>query len=245
MQYFDYNINVYIYSFIDLTQDIIFYFFIGTFYGLDPNWDGTELMLAHYINNMSLKYSILLSCISTTGIIGIILMASPLMDKQINDISRQISENKPDNKQKIPMNLVCSEAKAHGVWNFWAFVYNEKDPSGAHLDRLFDRLPRVKQMRYIDGVGYNGFVFRPSIGMGEGNFSHFNFLGTKVKINNRVLGELQETHQIYSGFLESNPDLPRVGDTLFLRQFFDKAHIKKEDSYISDYESVSGDESSP
>jgi hypothetical protein len=141
------------------------------------------------------------------------------------------------------MNLVCSQASAHGVWNFWSFVYNEKDPSGKDLNKLFDKPSSVRETLYIDGIAYSGFLFRPSIGLGKGEFSQFNFLGTVVKINFKNFCLLNDKYNIYSGQPECSPSLPQVGNNLFIRQFFDKAHKNKEDSYISDYESLSDNES--
>ena len=235
-----------IFSGIFLGKDPIvsLFFFKGLLYGLDFNWDTTELMLTHYNYNMTLQCSIFFSCVSITGIIGIIVLASNLnlTGKKINDIPRQIADNKSDSDNKIQMNLCCSEAKAHGVWNFWSFVYDEKDTNGTHLSRLFNKPLYVKQVRYIDGVGYTGFLFRPSVAIGQGPFAHFNFPGTKVDIDPRVLQELQQTHIVYSGAIDCNPQLPRVGNTLFVKQFFDRMHVKKEDSYVT-YESSSENES--
>lgn len=193
---------------------------------------------------MSLEYSVFLSCVTTSGIIGIILIASTLnlMDKQISNISKNITDQKSNGNSKIPMNLVCSEAFTYGVWNYFSFVYNEKDPSGTDLDVLFNRPLGVRETRYIDGVGYKGFLFRPSIGIGQGKHSHFNFVGTVTKVNLKKFYVLRDKYHIYSGEPAASPSLPCVDDTLFIRHFFDKAHIKKEDSYISDYESESDDE---
>ena len=226
------------YIFISKNTIVSLYFFKGLVYGLDFNWDTTELMLAHYNNSMYLECSILLSCVSTTGVIGFILLASSLnlMDKQTDDISRKISYSKSDSSKKIPMNLCCSEDKTYGVWNFFSFVYDERDPSGTHLPRLLNRWHSTQQVRYIDGLAYTGFLYRPSVAIGQGAFAHFNFPGTKVEINPRVLRELEQTHIIYSGMLGSNNDLPRVGDTLFLKQFFDRVYREREDSYGSDSE---------
>ena len=104
------------------------------------------------------------------------------MDRQISNIS-SIREDEAEKKNKPDMNLVCSQASAHGVLNFWSFVYNEKDVTGKDLNKLFDKFSSVKQTLYIDGVAYTGFLFRPSIGLGKGEFSKYNFLGTVVKIN--------------------------------------------------------------
>lgn len=244
--YFNWNFNFFNTSNIDFSGHALdfsmfinSYFLLGALTGLDNNWDGTELILNYYKNDMSLEYSVLFSCITTSGIIGIILMASTLnlMDKQIHDLSRQVTDR---NNRKIPMNLVCSEASAHGVWNFWSFVYNEKDPDGTDLAKLFNR--DKLETRYIDGVKYDGLLFRPSIGLGKGNFSNYKFPGTEAKINLWEFHNLKYKYNIYSGQPDSKPSLPCVGDTLFLRQYFDRAHIKREDSFILDYESLSDSE---
>jgi hypothetical protein len=57
----------------------------------------------------------------------------------------------------------------------------------------------------------------------------------KVNLKNFYL--LNDKYNIYSGQAEANPPLPQVGDSLFLRQFYDRAHKNKEDSFITDYES--------
>ena len=178
------------------------------------------------------------------GLIGIICLASTLnlMDRQIANISSSQSNEVSNRNTKPAMNLVCSEASAHGVWNFWAFVYNQNDPSGKYLNKLFDKSSRVKQTLFIDGVAYTGFLFRPSIGLGKAEFSQFNFLGTVVKINLKNFYLLNDEFNIYSGQPQCNPPLPQIGDALFIRQFYDKAFINKEDSYITGYESSSDEE---
>lgn len=238
LQYFNFESSLYICS-LDVNFFSDYFFFLGALYGLDNNWDGIELILAHYNNNMPSECSTLLSCVCVTGIIVIILLASSLnlMDKQIENVSRKISDNKSDNNNKIPMNLVWSQDTHRGGNNTpaWSFVYNQRDPSGAHLGRLFIR-PEFPAVRYIDGVEYHGYLYQTGVLSGS-LFLRFNYPGTKVTVFPTVLQELQRTHTIYSGFVESNPPLPCVGYTLFLRQFYDRAHTVREDSYISDYES--------
>jgi hypothetical protein len=161
------------------------------------------------------------------------------MDKQIQNVSRQISDKKSDSDDKIPMNLVWSKDTHRGGNNplVWSFVYNQKDPSGAHLGRLLLR-PEFPAVRYINGVEYHGYLFN-TVGYPGSLLFQFNFVGTRVTVAPTVFQELQNTHTIYSGFLSNDPLLPRVGYTLFLRQFYDRAHTIREDSYISDYESES------
>ena len=81
------------------------------------------------------------------------------MDRQITNVSSSLSKEERSSKTKPDMNIVCSQASAHGVWNFWFFVYNEKDRSGTDLNKLFYRSSSVKETRYIDGVGYTGFFY--------------------------------------------------------------------------------------
>ena len=134
---------------------------------------------------MPLQCSILLSCISVTGIIGIILLASSLnlMDKQIQDVSRKISDKNSDSNNKIPMNLVWSQDTNRGGDNrlVWAFVYNQKDPSGAHLGALL-LSPSLPAVRYIDGVEYHGYLYN-TVGLPGTIFFHLTYVGTKVTVN--------------------------------------------------------------
>ena len=216
----------------------------GFYLGLDLNWDGLELQLSGSLMPIYSNLTIFCLNLSPVGFIGIIYLSSTLnlMDRQISNASSTISKEKTNSDTKPPMNIVCSKACAHGVWNYWSFVYNEKDTKGEYLNKLFDKSSSVRQTRYIDGVAYSGFLFRPSIGPGQGEFSQFNFSGTMVKVNFKNFILLNDKYNIYSGESSCNPPLPQIGDTLFIRQFFDKAHVNKEDSYISDYESLSDEE---
>ena len=166
---------------------------------------------------------------SPVGFIGIICLASTLnlMYRQITHASSSLSKEEDSSNTKPLMNLVCSQASAYGVWNFWSFVYNQSDPTGKDLNKLFDKPSIARQTRYIDGVAYSGFLFRPSIALGQGEFSHFNFSGTVVKVNLKNFCLLNDKYIIYSGQVQANPALPQVGDSLFIRQFYDKAHVKK------------------
>ena len=219
-------------------------FSLGLNLGLDHNWDVLELLLSPCSVPIYWKLIMFSLILCPLGLVGIICLASTLnlMDRQITNVSSSLSKEERSSETKPDMNIVCSQASAHGVWNFWSFVYNERDTTGKDLNKLFDRLSSVKETLYIDGVGYTGFLFKPSIGLGTGEFSEFNYLGTVVKVNFKNFCLLNDKYNIYSGQPQSNPPLPQKGDTLFIRQFFDKAHINKEDSYISDYESLSDDE---
>jgi len=221
-------------------------FFLGMKYASDPNWDSLDLYLSSYDPSMNFNIIMLCLMLSPLCLIALICLTQPLnlMDKQLTNISSSLTNRKSNNNTKLPMNIVCSEASAHGVWNYWSFVYNEKDPTGKDLNILFDRFSSTKETRFIDGVAYKGFLFRPSISIGQGSYSHFNFLGTVTRINLKNFSQLREKYYIYSGQPESNPPLPQIEDSLFIRQFYDKAHKNKEDSYISDYESLSENESS-
>jgi hypothetical protein len=221
-------------------------FFLGLQLGLDHNWDSLDILFSDTFMPIYSNKIIFCLSISPVGFIGIICLASTLnlIDRQITNASSSLSKEETNSDTKPHMNIVCSQASAHGVWNYWSFVYNEKDPSGQHLNKVFDRSSSVRETRYIDGVGYSGFfLFRPPIGLGQGEFSQFNFLGTVAKVNFKNFCLLNDKYNIYSGQPQCSPPLPQVGDTLFIRQFYDKAHKNKEDSYISDYESLSDEES--
>ena len=214
-------------------------FFLGLQLGLDYNWGSLDILPSDFLAHIFSNIVIFCLSMSPVGFIGIICLASTLnlMDRQITHVSSSLSKEEDSSNTKPPMNLVCSQASAYGVWNFWSFVYNQSDPTGKDLNKLFDKPSIARQTRYIDGVAYSGFLFRPSIALGQGEFSHFNFLGTVVKVNLKNFCLLNDKYIIYSGQIQANPALPQVGDSLFIRQFYDKAHVKKEDSYISDYES--------
>ena len=79
------------------------------------------------------------------------------MDKQITNVSSCLSKEEGSSNTKPPMNLVCSQASAHGVCHFWSFVYNQSDPTGKDLNKLFDKPSKVRETRYIDGVAYSCF----------------------------------------------------------------------------------------
>ena len=51
------------------------------------------------------------------GLIGIICLASTLnlMDRQITNVSSSLSKEERSSKTKPDMNIVCSQASAHGV----------------------------------------------------------------------------------------------------------------------------------
>jgi hypothetical protein len=68
---------------------------------------------------MPLYSNKILFCLSLSpvGFIGIICLASTLnlMDKQITNASSSLSKDESKNENKPQMNLVCSQASAHGV----------------------------------------------------------------------------------------------------------------------------------
>lgn len=134
---------------------------LGLNLGLDPNWDGLELYLSRY--SPPIHLNAIMFCLLPLSLIGIIYLAITLnlMDRQITNISGSVTNQKSSNNTKLPMNLVCSEASAYGVWNYWSFVYNVKDPSSKDLNKLFDRFSSIKETRFIDGIAYKGYLFRP------------------------------------------------------------------------------------
>ena len=192
-------------------------FSLGLNLGLDHNWDVLEPLLSFCSIPTYWELIMFSLILCPLGLIGIICLASTLnlMDRQITNASSSLSKKERNSQNKPPMNLVCSQASSHGVWNFWGFVYNEKDPRGRDLNKLFDKPSHVRQTLYIDGVAYNGFLFRPSISLGQGEFSQFNFLGTVAKVNLKNFYLLNDKYNIYSGQPQANPPLPQVG-TLYL-----------------------------
>jgi hypothetical protein len=88
-------------------------------------------------------------------------------------------------------------------------VYNHSDPTGKDLNKLFDKPSKVRETRYIDGVAYSGFLFRPSIALGQGEYSQFNFLGTVAKVNKKNVYLLNDKYNIYSGQAQANPPYPK------------------------------------
>jgi hypothetical protein len=139
-------------------------FFLGLQLGLDHNWDSLDILFSDtfmsiYSNKNYIYIFFFCLSISPVGFIGIICLASTLnlIDRQITNASSSLSKEETNSDTKPHLNLVCSQASAHGVLNYWSFVYNEKDPSGQHLNKLFDRSSSLRETRYIDGVGYSGF----------------------------------------------------------------------------------------
>ena len=120
--------------------------FLGLQLGLDLNWDGLELQLSGSLMPIYSNLTIFCLSFSPVGFIGIIYLSSSLnlMDRQISNASSSISKEKTNNDTKPPMNIVCSQASAHGLWNDWSFVYNEKDTKGEYLNKLLDKTSFVR-----------------------------------------------------------------------------------------------------
>ena len=186
-------------------------FFLGLQLGLDYNWGSLDILPSDYLAPIYSNIVIFCLSMSPVGFTGIICLASSLnlMDRQITKVSSSLSKEEDSSNTKPPMNLVCSQASAYGVWNLWSFVYNHSDPTGKDLNKLFDKPSKVRETRYIDGVAYSGFLFRPSIALGQGEFSKFNFLGTVAKVNLKNFYLLNDKYNIYSGQAQANPPYPK------------------------------------
>ena len=93
------------------------YFFLGLQSGLDPNWDSLEILLSDPLMPIYSNLILFSLSISPIGFIGIICLASTLnlMDRQMTNVSSSLSREESNSNTKPPINLVCSEASAHGV----------------------------------------------------------------------------------------------------------------------------------